>query len=165
MADTILSALNKLVEKNGGDTEDNKLIVDAINDLVESSGGSSGGSSLPVITFTTTDEETEETTCDKTVEQIAEEFGVELPSYRTYPVMVKLAFAGEEGFSKLIGDLQFKTISDGSNTSNAVEVVSTFVAPVLGRTSNYFSMSSTLWQIKEDGTVTKTELSTSIVVN
>lgn len=49
MADTILSALNKLVEKNGGDTEDNKLIVDAINDLVESGGGSSA---IPVIEAT-----------------------------------------------------------------------------------------------------------------
>ncbi len=43
MADTILSALNELVEKQGGETKDNKLIVDAIKDLVETSGGSSGG--------------------------------------------------------------------------------------------------------------------------
>jgi len=43
MAKTILEALNELVEKQGGNTEDNKLIVDALNDLVESGGGSSGG--------------------------------------------------------------------------------------------------------------------------
>ena len=43
MAKTILEALNELVEKQGGNTEDNKLIVDAINDLVESGGGSGGG--------------------------------------------------------------------------------------------------------------------------
>ena len=48
MADTILDALNKLVEKNGGNTQDNKLIVDALNDLVESG----GGSNLPTMTTT-----------------------------------------------------------------------------------------------------------------
>lgn len=41
MTDTILQALNKLVEKSGGDPSDNKLIVDAINDLVETGGGGS----------------------------------------------------------------------------------------------------------------------------
>lgn len=51
MAKTILEALNELVEKQGGNTEDNKLIVDALNDIVESSGGSSGGSGFTV-TFT-----------------------------------------------------------------------------------------------------------------
>ena len=48
MAKTILEALNKLVEKQGGTTEDNKLIVDAINDLVETGGGGGGGSSEPL---------------------------------------------------------------------------------------------------------------------
>lgn len=48
MAKTILEALNELVEKQGGNTEDNKLIVDALNDLVESSGGSSGGNVFAV---------------------------------------------------------------------------------------------------------------------
>lgn len=46
MTDTILEALNKLVEKSGGDPSDNKLIVDAINDLVETGGGSRGGITL-----------------------------------------------------------------------------------------------------------------------
>ena len=49
MAKTILEALNELVEKQGGNTEDNKLIVDALNDLVESGGGSSGGGVIFVI--------------------------------------------------------------------------------------------------------------------
>lgn len=43
MAKTILEALNELVEKQGGNTEDNKLIVDALNDLVNTSGGGSSG--------------------------------------------------------------------------------------------------------------------------
>lgn len=57
MTDTILEALNKLVEKSGGDPSDNKLIVDAINDLVESGGTSGGGSLFPVIEITATENE------------------------------------------------------------------------------------------------------------
>lgn len=37
--ETILSSLNALVEKLGGDTSDNKLIVDALNDISEQFGG------------------------------------------------------------------------------------------------------------------------------
>ncbi len=37
--ETILSSLNALVEKLGGDTSDNKLIVDALNDISEKFGG------------------------------------------------------------------------------------------------------------------------------
>ena len=37
--DTILSSLNALVEKLGGDTTDNKLIVDALNDISAKYGG------------------------------------------------------------------------------------------------------------------------------
>ena len=39
--DTILSSLNALVEKLGGDTTDNKLIVDALNDISAKYGGES----------------------------------------------------------------------------------------------------------------------------
>lgn len=39
--DTILSSLNALVEKLGGDTTDNKLIVDALNDISAKYGGDS----------------------------------------------------------------------------------------------------------------------------
>jgi len=38
---TILSSLNALVEKLGGDTTDNKLIVDALNDISAKYGGDS----------------------------------------------------------------------------------------------------------------------------
>ena len=40
--DTILSSLNALVEKLGGDATDNKLIVDALNDISAKYGGESG---------------------------------------------------------------------------------------------------------------------------
>lgn len=67
MADKILEALNKLVEKQGGTTEDNKLIVDAINDLVETGGGSSGGG---FVIGVTEDPETYMATLDKTFNEI-----------------------------------------------------------------------------------------------
>lgn len=51
MADKILEALNKLVEKSGGDPSDNKLIVDAINDLVETGGGGGGSATIVTLTF------------------------------------------------------------------------------------------------------------------
>ena len=75
MAKTILEALNELVEKQGGTTEDNKLIVDAINDLVET--GGSGGSSGFTVTFTVNTilndaqyDSTFDATCDKTAEEV-----------------------------------------------------------------------------------------------
>lgn len=75
MAKTILEALNELVEKQGGNTEDNKLIVDALNDLVNTSGG--GGDSGFTVTFTvnTILNDAEygaefSATCDKTPEEV-----------------------------------------------------------------------------------------------
>lgn len=68
MTDTILEALNKLVEKSGGDPSDNKLIVDAINDLVETGGGSSGGGVVAL--RMTYDEQTQTVKMDKTYNEL-----------------------------------------------------------------------------------------------
>lgn len=68
MTDTILEALNKLVEKSGGDPSDNKLIVDAINDLVETGGGGTGGGVVALrITY---DEQTQTAKMDKTYNEL-----------------------------------------------------------------------------------------------